>query len=71
METCNLHIDCRICEKDEIVSINNSDFEKHSQGKPLEKAFPYLTAEQREMIRSRVCKSCWDIFFLNKVFGKG
>ena len=55
---------CRHCNKQINITVNKSDWEAYKSGKLLtQKAFPYLSADDREFILSQICGDCWDTIF--------
>lgn len=51
---------CPFCGHVNEVVVENSDFiDWQVNGKLAQDAFPYLTAEEREMLISGICKDCW------------
>ena len=49
----------QLCE----VAAYKSDIVEWQNGKYAEDAFPYLTADERELLISRTCPDCWDRMF--------
>lgn len=62
-------LNCLFCTKKDRVKIQKQDFDDYHNGKPIQQAFTHLTAEQREMFKSEICRSCWERFFVGKIFG--
>lgn len=58
-------VDCRLCHRDFTLYIDPEDFIKWDNGKGdyIQDAFPYLEADQRELIMSNTCGKCWDKMF--------
>lgn len=51
---------CPFCGHVNEVVVENSDFiDWQVNGYLAQDAFPYLTAEEREMLISGICKDCW------------
>lgn len=57
-------VKCRMCKVDHIIPVTEEQLIKYQQGAKIQVAFPNLNADQRELIISRTCPSCW-----NKLFG--
>lgn len=58
---------CPICGKTTPVQIRRvSDYRAWRNGKHAQDVFPYLSANEREMLISGICPTCWD-----EMFGKG
>lgn len=56
-----IHTRCSFCNKDADVKINQIGFENYfGKGMLIQKAFPDLTADQREQIRTGTCAECWN-----------
>lgn len=53
---------CPFCGEQSIVTVDASDWERFSKpGGPLvREAFPYLTSDERELLISGTCVSCWN-----------
>lgn len=56
-------IDCAMCSESVTVAVDPIAYQEWKDGKPLERAFDYLTASEREMLKSRTCQKCWDSLF--------
>jgi hypothetical protein len=57
------NIVCRICDGEHIVTFSREDFVKWLAGAFIQDAFPYLTADERELIQSTMCGKCFDKIF--------
>ena len=51
---------CPICHEAHTVMVYSDDFYAWKHGKNAQDAFGYLSAEEREMLISGICPSCWD-----------
>ena len=61
-----LSIPCVQCGVTHKVRVNLDDLEEWRNGDKLaQEAFPYLSAEKRELLISRICPDCW-----NNIFGQ-
>lgn len=56
-------IPCQSCDYVGILYLDSADIDKYLAGALVQNAFPYLTADQREMIISQTCNVCWDKMF--------
>ena len=56
-------VQCRECKKNFVISVVKNDYEDWRQGLLIQKAFPYLSAEIRELLISKICPECWDKMF--------
>ena len=54
----NLLITCPICGATPEVSVDYEDFIRYQDGAPVQVAFPYLNATEREAIISGLCPKC-------------
>ena len=55
---------CPICGEEHKVVVNTDDyFAWNSLGWHTQDAFPYLSDNEREMLISGVCPTCWDSMF--------
>lgn len=45
------------------VEVEESDFYAWQGGKHIQDAFPYLNADQREMLMTGYDQKCWDALF--------
>jgi len=62
-QTVNVSITCRVCSSNHLVPVNRCDFDAWQEGELIQKAFPYLSADERELLKSRTCGVCWDAMF--------
>lgn len=51
---------CILCDKMQFISVSTEDYEKYKAGMFVQDAFPYLTADQREVLISGTCGECFD-----------
>lgn len=63
---CTVITVCPFCGKGHEILVNEDDYYDWDDGKLAQEAFPYLSAEEREMLISGICPTCWD-----KMFGGG
>jgi hypothetical protein len=63
MNKGQLLIKCNHCNESFQLDVKPSDIIAWSQGKLIQEAFPYLNADQRELLISNTCKECWDKMF--------
>ena len=54
---------CPICGHANEVEVNEMDYLDWQDGMLVQDAFPYLSANEREMLISGICPSCWDNMF--------
>ena len=51
---------CPFCGEAHTVLVNEMDYYDWQDGKLAQDAFPYLSADEREMLISGICPTCWD-----------
>lgn len=51
---------CPICHATAIILVAESDYLDWKDGKDTYECFPYLSANEREMLITGVCPICWD-----------
>ena len=55
---------CPMCGHANEVAVNEEDYFNWSfDGALVQDAFPYLSADEREMLISGICPKCWDKLF--------
>lgn len=54
---------CSLCGKLVSIEVDREDHFAWSTGTPAHRAFPYLSAEEREIFISRICPECWEKLF--------
>ncbi len=54
---------CPICGKAHDIEVNEIDYLDWADGMLVQDAFPYLTANEREMFISGICPDCWARMF--------
>lgn len=54
---------CPFCGKSNFVEVNEADYLDWDDGELVQNAFPYLSADEREMLISGICPTCWDGMF--------
>ena len=59
----HIHATCNMCKKDYDVWVEDEDYKEWIEGKACEKAFPYLSADDRELLISGTCGPCFDDMF--------
>lgn len=52
-------IKCVECGKAVKVEYDSGDYEAWKNGKLIQDAFPYLTLDEREMLKTGICHDCW------------
>ena len=54
---------CPFCGKGQEVEVNEQDYWDWEDGTLAQDAFPYLDPEEREVLISGICPTCWDSMF--------
>lgn len=54
---------CPFCGKAHEVEVNEIDYLDWEDGELAQNAFPYLSADDREMLISGICPDCWNSMF--------
>jgi predicted nucleic acid-binding Zn-ribbon protein len=50
---------CPICGRTNFIKVNDADYWDWQDGALAQDAFPYLSADEREMLISGICPTCW------------
>lgn len=50
---------CPFCGRGNEVEVNEEDYWDYEDGMKATEAFPYLSANEREMLISGICPKCW------------
>jgi len=54
---------CPFCGKAHEIEVNEIDYLDWQDGELVQNVFPYLSADEREMLISGICPDCWDKMF--------
>lgn len=54
---------CPFCGHENEVEVNHMDYLDWQNGELAQDAFPYLSANEREMLISGCCPRCWSKMF--------
>ena len=54
---------CPLCGKKTRVTVNSNDHEKWQNGTLIQRTFPYLSADEREVLITGYCYKCQDEIF--------
>jgi hypothetical protein len=57
---------CVCCGEEYTVKVHEEDYEKWKDGELVQVAFPYLTADERELFITGICGICFDDLFKRK-----
>lgn len=54
---------CRLCKKEYKMQVKAKDIDAYRNGAHVQNAFPYLAADERELLISGICGKCFDGIF--------
>ena len=54
---------CPFCGANHSVEVRLADYNAYCEGGLVQDCFPYLSADEREMLISGICPQCWDNMF--------
>lgn len=54
---------CPHCHKLQTLEVDDSQYYDWLAGKNIQRAFPNLSADQREILMSGICPECWEDIF--------
>lgn len=57
---------CPFCGHADAVFVNEDDYWDWQDGALVQDAFPYLSADDRELLISGCCSQCWNKMFLSE-----
>lgn len=59
-----IKVTCFKCKKEYTINVTEDDYLNWKEGGMLvQDAFPYLSANERELLMSRICGTCFDKMF--------
>ncbi len=56
-------VPCRLCDQETDLTVNVEGFLAWQNGELIQNALPELDADQRELLISGTCPTCWDEMF--------
>ena len=56
-------VTCKKCKSSISIPLKLEDVEKYREGALIQDAFPYLDENQRELLMSGICGTCFDKMF--------
>lgn len=56
-------VTCQHCLREFQLKVNKADLVAWVMGTLIQKAMPYLTEDERELLISQTCGDCWDRMF--------
>lgn len=59
----SINCTCPFCNTSNNVTVYHSDYFAWKRGTNAQDAFPYLSADAREMLISGICPTCWEDLF--------
>lgn len=54
---------CIVCDDTFDIMVDPNDLNRWAEGELIQDALDYLTADERELLLSGTCGSCWDTLF--------
>lgn len=54
---------CPKCHQLHGVAVFKQDYIDWAEGGLIQNCFPYLTANQRELVKTGICEECWERIF--------
>lgn len=64
--TTMLEIECPFCGGTSHLVVKTADLEKYEDGAMIQDAFPTMTPDDRELIKTGICPTCWDATFTER-----
>ena len=58
-KTVKISVKCTQCGKEFEFTVYEKDLESYNNGELIQRAFPYLSPEERELMISGYCPDCW------------
>ena len=55
--------ECPHCHKLQTIDVDDNQYNDWLAGKNIQRAFPDLSADQREILMSGICPECWEDIF--------
>jgi len=68
IDPINISMTCRHCKKEYVMRVSQADLENRNKGMLVQEAFPYLSADLREMFITGICGKCYDAMFRDDQF---
>lgn len=60
MQKARLIVHCTDCGSEHTLWVNRYDYARWQGGELIQNAMPYLSADERELLISGICGTCWD-----------
>ena len=61
--TMDMNVTCNLCNDTVTLKVNPVDVIQWQQGKFIQDAMPYLDADERELLISNTCGTCFEKMF--------
>jgi hypothetical protein len=69
LDSTDITLTCQFCYEETVLLVAKSDIMRYVfDGAYVQDAFPYLNADEREMIISDTCSKCFDAMFAEDEF---
>ena len=62
-DTMEVMATCRFCGTTHTMTVCIDDYFDWQNGELIQRAMPYLTPGERELLKSQTCQACWDKMF--------
>lgn len=59
----SVHVECRTCTHVEELPISDEQIARWRGGELIQNVMPELSADQRELLISGTCGTCWEALF--------
>jgi hypothetical protein len=59
-DTMEVMATCRFCGTTHTITVYIDDYFDWQEGELIQRAMPYLTPGERELLKSQTCQDCWD-----------
>ena len=56
-------VSCRVCGRRFLISVTEAEYASWQSGTCIQNAMPNLSVEERELLISKTCGTCWDKMF--------
>ncbi len=63
MPSHQLDCTCLICDRRVTLQVNEDDYRRWFGGMLIQRAMPYLTPDERELLVPGICGQCFDSLF--------
>jgi hypothetical protein len=63
--TTTYQVKCNLCQVPQYIIAEEQEIRNFVDGMHVQQAFPHHTADERELILSHTCPTCWSQLFEN------